>query len=94
MLVDPRILLLDEATSAVDTVTELQVQTALERLVRGRTTVIVAHRLSTITRADRIVVMAHGRIIEQGTHRELIQQDGHYAMMYRRFVSAEADSDT
>src|SRR5205085_186603 len=71
-LSDPRIFMLDEATSAVDTATELLVQRSLERLLEGRTTFIVAHRLSTIMRADMILVIDVGRIIERGTHRELL----------------------
>ena len=85
-LADPRIFMLDEATSAVDTGTELLVQHSLEKLLAGRTTFIVAHRLSTILRADRILVIDQGRIIERGTHRELIAAGGHYADLYEQFV--------
>lgn len=80
---DPRILLLDEATSALDPESEVLVRDALERLMRGRTTLIVAHRLSTVRRADRIVVLEHGRIVEQGSHAELIELDARYVQLYR-----------
>lgn len=85
-LADPRIFMLDEATSSVDTATELLIQNSLERLLEGRTTFIVAHRLSTIMRADLILVIDQGRIIERGTHRELLELGGKYAHLYEQFV--------
>jgi ATP-binding cassette subfamily B protein len=81
LLKDPRILILDEATSALDTVSERLIQAALQRLMEGRTTIAIAHRLSTTLRADQILVMQRGRIVERGTHAELIRQEGLYAKL-------------
>ncbi len=89
-LADPRIFMLDEATSAVDTATEQLVQRSLEKLLAGRTTFVVAHRLSTILRADCILMISQGRIIERGTHRELLAQNGPYAQLYRQFATHAA----
>lgn len=86
-LIDPRLVLLDEATSAVDALTESAVQRALETLLRGRTTFVVAHRLSTVVRSDVILVMAHGRLVERGTHGELLAREGRYAELHREFVA-------
>jgi len=80
---DPRILVLDEATSSVDTDTEMRVRSALERMVRGRTSVIIAHRLSTVQQADRILVMHKGVLREIGTHQELLAQRGIYWRLYQ-----------
>ena len=82
LLADPRILILDEATSSVDTTTEKQIQLAIDRLMEGRTSFIIAHRLSTIVNADKIVVVDKGRIIEMGTHRQLLAQKGNYFNLY------------
>lgn len=83
LLADPRILILDEATSAIDSLTELRIQRALERLVRGRTSFVVAHRLSTIRRADIVLVLDAGRIVERGNHESLLTLGGHYAALWR-----------
>jgi ATP-binding cassette subfamily B protein len=82
LLIDPKILILDEATSAVDTETEFEIQSALNNLIRGRTTIAIAHRLSTLRRADRLVVMDRGRIVEIGDHDALMAREGHYWRLY------------
>jgi len=81
ILADPRILLLDEATSALDAESERLVNEALERLMVGRTSLVIAHRLSTVRHADRILVMSHGKVVEAGTHDELMAREGTYRLL-------------
>jgi ATP-binding cassette subfamily B protein len=91
MLADPRILILDEATSSVDTITESRIRQALAALLHGRTSFVVAHRLSTVRHADLVLVLDHGRIIERGTHAQLLALEGAYASLYRRFLRGTED---
>ncbi|MEW9108870.1 MAG: ABC transporter ATP-binding protein [Cytobacillus gottheilii] len=83
LLADPRILILDEATASIDTETEVRIQTALKKLLQGRTAIIIAHRLSTIRDADKIFVLDHGEILEEGSHDELMEQKGHYHQLVK-----------
>lgn len=83
LLADPSILILDEATSNIDTITEVTIQDALKRLMRGRTSFVIAHRLNTIQEADKIIMLEHGRIIEKGSHSELIKKKSHYYNLFQ-----------
>jgi len=90
LLMDPRILILDDSTSSVDTQTEKLIQEALDRLMEGRTTFVIAHRLATVRRADLIVVMADGRIVQRGKHAELLEQGGLYREIYDLQLSQQS----
>lgn len=93
LLRNPRVLILDEATSALDTESETAIQEALERLMKGRTTFVIAHRLSTVMKADRIIVMKEGQIVEFGTHAELVEAGGMYADMFKKQFRLEEQKD-
>ena len=90
ILANPRIFVLDEATSSIDTQTEQLIQQATDHLLKGHTSFVIAHRLSTIRRADVILVVKDGKIIEQGTHKELLQAKGYYYELYSRQFEEEA----
>ena len=90
ILADPKILILDEATASVDTMTEAKIQTAMERVTKGRTTLMIAHRLSTVRNTDLILVVKNGIIVEQGTHAELLTKKGYYHELYTRQYEEEA----
>lgn len=92
ILADPRILVLDEATASVDTITEQKIQSAIDTIIRGRTSVVIAHRLSTVRNADLILVVDDGKIIEQGTHEQLMSRRGSYYRLYTRQYEDEATS--
>jgi ABC-type multidrug transport system fused ATPase/permease subunit len=90
ILADPRILILDEATSSVDAEAEFLIQQALERVLKGRTSLVIAHRLSTIRNADKILVLDSGKIVETGSHTELMQRGGLYSRLYQRQMELAA----
>lgn len=92
LLQDPAVLLLDEATASIDPFTEAQVQAGLASVLRGRTSVVIAHRLSTVRTADRIIVMRQGQIIEAGDHDRLLEQGGHYAELYTTYFRHQAEA--
>ncbi|MEM2414759.1 MAG: ABC transporter ATP-binding protein [Thermoproteota archaeon] len=90
IILEPKILIMDEATSSVDTLAEKQIQQALDNISKERTTIVIAHRLSTLQRSDKIIVMDKGRVVEEGTHEELLKRDGLYAKIYKaQFMEAE-----
>ena len=91
MLMDPRILILDDSTSSVDFETEALIRQALKRLMVGRTTFIIAHRIQSVMDADQILVLEHGRIVQHGRHAELVEQDGIYRRIYRAQTRMEAE---
>ena len=93
MLADPAILILDEATSSVDTRTELQIQKAILQLMQGRTSFVIAHRLSTIQGADQILVIDRGRIVERGSHDELLAKGGAHAWLHRSQFQVSREPD-
>ena len=91
VLINPRILILDEATSSIDTRTEALVQSAIARLLAGRTSFVIAHRLSTVTQAAQVLVVQQGAIVEHGTHAELVDQQGIYANLYALQLGQRSD---
>jgi len=90
ILANPKIIVLDEATASVDTITEQKIQSAIDKIIRGRTSIVIAHRLSTVRNADVILVVKDGKIVEQGTHSELLAQKGYYSKLYTRQYEDEA----
>ena len=90
LIADPRLLILDEATASIDTITESAVQKAISVVTKGRTSFVIAHRLSTVVNADLILVVRGGKIVERGTHRELMEKNGYYASMYRMQAEVSA----
>lgn len=92
LIADPRVLILDEATASIDSVTEARLQEALKRLLKGRTSFVIAHRLSTVRDADQVIVMDHGRIIERGRYQELVERGGRFAQLHHKFESEGGSS--
>jgi ABC-type multidrug transport system fused ATPase/permease subunit len=92
-LSDPKILILDEATSSIDHESEKLIQRATEKITKNRTSIIIAHRLSTIVNADKIIVMEHGKIVEEGKHHELLAKGGYYSTLYRSQLKVEVVED-
>jgi len=90
ILADPRILILDEATASVDTLTEAKIQNAISRVIEGRTSLMIAHRLSTVRHADVILVVESGKIVERGTHKELLALGGKYYSLYNKQYEEES----
>jgi ABC-type multidrug transport system fused ATPase/permease subunit len=93
LLANPKILIMDEATSSVDAYTELIIQNAMREVLKNRTSIIIAHRLSTVRNADKIVVLEAGKIVELGNHEELVQRDGLYKKLYEMQFKYETDTD-
>ena len=91
VLVEPDIFILDEATSSIDSLSELHVQRSIEQLMEGRMSFVIAHRLSTVRRADRILVIDGGRVVESGTHHELLAADGRYRRLYSNAAAPSAE---
>jgi ATP-binding cassette subfamily B protein len=92
VLADPKILVLDEATASVDTLTEQRIQAAIGKVIKGRTSIVIAHRLSTVVDSDIILVVNDGKIIERGRHEELLAAGGHYSRLWKRQYEDEAIS--
>ena len=90
LLREPRILIMDEATASIDPISELMVQKATDIILEGRTSIIIAHRLTTIKKSDRILVMKNGEIIEEGSHDSLLAQQGHYAELYETYYKHQS----
>jgi ATP-binding cassette subfamily B protein len=93
LLADPRVLILDEATSNIDRPTEVLIERALDRLLHGRTSILIAHRLATVRRADEIVVVEHGRVVQRGTERQLLARDGPFRRLARELAAGQAEED-